>query len=337
MDACYTRAPSVKATMPGREETALEFGELKDVTLRDVWGNEAQHFTPWLAASPCFPLPGCRRPFNMERLSEAIGIPLESEGTEVAVEQFSADIVARNPADGSRVLIENQLEGSDHRHLGQILTYLAGVQAQTVIWVARDFDESHRSAIRWLNDHTEEPFAFFAVRVRVVQIADSPLVPLFEVLERPSAWDRTVRTTVATDTSKRTQFRLDFWTHYAGRHPNDGVSAGHKLSHFWVGIQSAQLYLSAYVAQRSVGVSVRGELGEASEAVLARIQKWEQDLRDKLGVEIGKGTSWGSYAQSRHRIDATDRDNWPAMADWLHAKIADYRRVLENSPAPASE
>ena len=175
------------------------------------------------------------------------------------------------------------------------------------------------------------------MRVRVVQIADSPLVPLFEVLERPSAWDRTVRTTVATDTSKRTQFRLDFWTHYAGRHPNDGVSAGHKLSHFWVGIQSAQLYLSAYVAQRSVGVSVRGELGEASEAVLARIQKWEQDLRDKLGVEIGKGTSWGSYAQSRHRIDATDRDNWPAMADWLHAKIADYRRVLENSPAPASE
>ena len=87
----------------------------------------------------------------------------------------------------------------------------------------------------------------------------------------------------------------------------------------------------------SVGVSVRGELGEASEAVLARIQKWEQDLRDKLDVEIGKGTSWGSYAQSRHRIDATDRDNWPAMADWLHAKIADYRRVLENSPAPASE
>ena len=180
VDACYTRAPSVKAMMPGREETALEFGELQDVTLRDVWGNEAQHFTPWLAA-------------NMERLSEAIGIPLESEGTEVAVEQFSADIVARNPADGSRVLIENQLEGSDHRHLGQILTYLAGVQAQTVIWVARDFDESHRSAIRWLNDHTEEPFAFFAVRVRVVQIADSPLVPLFEVLERPSAWDRTVR------------------------------------------------------------------------------------------------------------------------------------------------
>ena len=153
----------------------MDFAELKNVTLRDVWGHEAKDFTPWLAA-------------NMERLSKEIGVPLELEDTEVAVEQFSADIVARNPADDSRVLIENQLEGSDHTHLGQILTYLAGVQAQTVVWIARDFAESHRSAIRWLNDHTVESFAFFAVRVRVVQIADSPLVPLFEVLERPSTW-----------------------------------------------------------------------------------------------------------------------------------------------------
>ena len=150
----------------------MEFGELKNVSLRDVWGHEANDFTPWLAE-------------NMERLSKAIGVPMELEGTEVEVEQFLADIVARNPSDDSRVLIENQLEGSDHTHLGQILTYLAGVQARTVVWIARNFHDSHRSAIRWLNDHTEEPFAFFAVRVRVVQIADSPLVPLFEVLERP--------------------------------------------------------------------------------------------------------------------------------------------------------
>ena len=84
----------------------MEFGEIRDVPLREVWGHEAQQFTPWLAA-------------NMERLSEAIGVPMEPEGTEVAVEQFSADIVARNSANGSRVLIENQLESSDHRHLGQ--------------------------------------------------------------------------------------------------------------------------------------------------------------------------------------------------------------------------
>ena len=298
----------------------MEFGELKDVTLREVWGHEAHDFTPWLAT-------------NMECLSEAIGVPLELEGTEVAVERFSADIVAHNPADGSCVLIENQLEGSDHTHLGQILTYLAGVQAQTVIWIARDFDESHRSAVRWLNDYTVEPFAFFAVRVRVVQIADSPLVPLFEVLERPSAWDRNVRANVESDRRELTEFRREFWTHYAKRYPNDGVSVGYEASSFWVWIESAKLNLAPYLARRSVGVWVRGRRGERAEAVRERIQTGEQALHDELGVKIGEGTSWGSYANSRYRIDTNDRSNWPAMAEWLHNKIADYRRVLENTPA----
>lgn len=89
----------------------MEFGELEDVKLREVWGHEAHDFTPWLAS-------------NIERLSSAVGIPLDLEGTEVAVEQFSANIVARNSADGSRVLIENQLESSDHAHLGRLLPRL---------------------------------------------------------------------------------------------------------------------------------------------------------------------------------------------------------------------
>ena len=302
----------------GAGGTGLEFGELKDVTLREAWGHEAHDFTPWLAN-------------NMERLSKAIGVQMEPEGTEVAVEQFSADIVARNSADGTRVLIENQLEGSDHTHLGQILTYLAGLQAETVIWIARDFHESHRSAIRWLNEHTVESFAFFAVRVRVVQIADSPLVPLFEVLERPSSWDRSVREIV--DESDLSRFRREFWAHYAERHSNDGIRAGYAASSFWVWIESAELNLSLYVAQRSVGVWLRGRRGESSEEVQERVRAWEQELRNELEVEIGEETSWGSYANSRYEIDTSDRDNWPAMADWLHGKIADYRRVLGKIPA----
>lgn len=302
----------------------MEFGELKEVALREVWGNEAQHFTPWLAE-------------HLERLSDAIGVPMESEGTEVAVGQFSADIVARNPADGSRLLIENQLEGSDHRHLGQILTYLAGVQAHTVIWVARDFDESHLSAVRWLNDHTAAPFAFFAVRVRVVQIADSPLVPLFEVLERPSAWDRSVRATVSDDGSELTRFRREFWTYYAEQHPGDGVTADYAASSFWIWMESAELNLAPYLAKGAVGVWLRGRKGEPATVVGERIQRWAHGLRDVLGVEIGEPTPWGSFANSRRDFDTNDRNNWPEMADWLHKKIAQYCRVLEHSPTPPPE
>lgn len=296
----------------------MKFGELKNVALREVWSHEANDFTPWLAE-------------NMERLSDAIGIPMELEGTEVEVKQFSADIVARNPSDDSRVLIENQLESSDHTHLGQILTYLAGVQARTVVWIARNFHDSHRSAIRWLNDHTAEPFAFFAVRVRVVQIADSPMVPLFEVLERPSAWDRSVRETI--DTS---EFRRQFWAHYSKRHPDDGVPPGCATSSFWVWIKSAELNLSPYLANGSVGVWVRGRRREPAEEVRERILAWEEDIRDALGVEIGDGTSWGSFANSHYSVDTKNRANWTDMADWLHDRICEYRRVLEVRPTSSS-
>ncbi len=123
--------------------TVPNLSQLKIVDLREAWAHEAHNFTPWLAE-------------NIGQLSEAVGIPLEVEGTEVSVESFSADILARNTMDDSIVLIENQLEGSDHTHLGQIMTYLAGLEAHTIIWVAKDFREPHLAALRWLNDHTGE-------------------------------------------------------------------------------------------------------------------------------------------------------------------------------------
>ena len=115
--------------------TDIRFDRLVDLPLREAWKHEAHEFTPWLAQ-------------NIDHLSEAIGVPLELTGTEVAVETFSADILARNPMNDSIVLIENQLEMTDHTHLGQIITYVAGLEAQTVIWIAPSFREPHLSAIR---------------------------------------------------------------------------------------------------------------------------------------------------------------------------------------------
>ena len=176
-----------------------EFGRLENVDLRQAWRDEAQVFTPWLAE-------------NLERLSEVIGIPLEAQDTEVSVEQFSADMLARNPQDNTLVLIENQLTPSDHDHLGKVLTYLAGLEAQTIIWIASRFTKAHLSAVRWLNDHTSDEFAFFAIQVKVVRIGNSSLVPLFEALERPNEWDRQVRAMQEAATlSGHSKLRHDFW------------------------------------------------------------------------------------------------------------------------------
>ena len=218
--------------------TTPEFGKLEPVSLREAWPHEAHNFTPWLAD-------------NLDRLSDAIGVPLKPEGTEVPVEQFSADILARNEQDDSVVLIENQLEWSDHTHLGQILTYLAGLGAQTVIWVARNFQEAHLSAIRWLNENTNDPFAFFAIQVKVVKIGNSPLVPIFEVLERPSEWDRYIRALSSGNTrqqSELTKSRQEFWAYYSERYPEDDIPSGRKApnAHHPVMVQGGELRIVQY-------------------------------------------------------------------------------------------
>lgn len=153
------------------------FGRLEDLVPRDAWGHEAHAFTPWLAE-------------NLHSLTDAVGMELELTGQEVPVERYAADILARNVADDTLVLIENQLEDTDHTHLGQIMTYLAGLDARTVIWISPKFREPHLSAVRWLNEHTVDGFSFFAVRLRIVRIGASPMAPVFEVEEKPNGWER---------------------------------------------------------------------------------------------------------------------------------------------------
>lgn len=306
-----------------------EFGRLESKDLRDAWPHEANDFTPWLTD-------------NIALLSEAIGIPLESEGTEVSVEQFAADILARNTDDGSTVLIENQLESSDHTHLGQILTYLAGLEAQTVVWIARHFEEAHLSAVRWLNENTADPFAFFAVQVKVVQISDSPLAPLFEVLEKPSRWDRQLRAVSESNRTGLTQWgelHRAFWKYYAERHPDDGIRIGYAQHHFWHLVESANLVISQYlmIKGRKIGIFLRGNMGESNTVALESARPYETALRSEVGVgpdenwfEIDEKRGW--VANKSLSIDISANANWDAAADWLHEHLHIYRRILAQSP-----
>ena len=307
---------------------SMQFAKLTEVDLRDAWPNEARDFTPWLAD-------------NLDRLSQAIGIPMELEGAEVSVEQFSADILARIPADNSLVLIENQLENTDHTHLGQILTYLAGLETQTVIWIARGFQEPHLSAIRWLNQHTADPFAFFAVRVKVVRIGDdvsAPVAPLFEVLERPSQWDRQVHASQQrSDSDEIRKFRQDFWGFYTIKYPGDiRLREGFKNSNVYH--QIAGLVVSQYVAQKQVGIYLRAPDGDSSAESSRRLQHchaalskdgmrpdndMELDLEDQLSLPQPR-----HYAVRQLAIDYHDRANWPRISEWLHGNLREYRSVL---------
>lgn len=293
--------------------TTTSFARLTDFPLRDAWPNEARDFTPWLVQ-------------NIGHLSNAVGLELEPGETEVAVEQFSADIVASDSKTGSRVLIENQLEGSDHTHLGQIMTYLAGLEARFVIWVARDFEEAHRSAIRWLNDHTADDFAFFAVRVRVVRIDDSPFAPIFEVLEKPNSWERALERKFKQADSELTKLREAFWGRYLERHP--GLFRPTRFSNVWLPMfPDESVLLSMYVGSRESGMFLRGPWGTDGKDLAAFMDGNAETLDRAIGPNQSRRE--GHYYSCSTSITLQERERWDELIEWMEDRRGHYERTLK--------
>lgn len=156
-----------------------KLGRLVRVELREVWKHEAQNFTQWLVEAE-----------NLDLLSDAIGIELADAHAEVGVGSYRVDVLARDSITGGAVVIENQMESTDHKHLGQLITYAAGHEAQTAVWIAKKATDEHKSALEWLNDHTGQDVSFFLVEAQAWRIGDSDPAPVFEVIARPNDWVR---------------------------------------------------------------------------------------------------------------------------------------------------
>ncbi|MCW7543879.1 hypothetical protein N7I30_08700 [Aurantimonas litoralis] len=297
--------------------TPITFGRLQDLPPREAWAREDHVFTPWLAE-------------NIDHLSEVIGIPLELTGQEVRVERFAADILARNPQDDSVVLIENQLETTDHSHLGQIMTYLAGLEAKTVVWIAPSFREPHLSAIRWLNEHTADGFSFFAVRLRVVRIADSPFAPVFEVVEKPNDWDKQLAdkrqdvTGAASDLGDR---RQRFWRAYADRHPNASPERfkDTRQSFAWANIIADAIVIVLWVGSPRSGLFVRGRRNTAEDAVAQLLEPHAKTISGRLGIDF---TGDPAELSQRADIPLADEARWPELIDWMEERRSAYVRTL---------
>lgn len=155
----------------------VDLGEIERVDLREVWLHEAQDFTPWLAD-------------NLVKLGESLGLDLEFQEHEAPVGPFFLDVLAHDRGSDRPVIIENQLETTNHSHLGQLLTYAAGYDAGVIVWLTADFQDEHRAALDWLNQRTGEDTEFFGVVVEAWKIGKSRPAPYFRVVAAPNAWSK---------------------------------------------------------------------------------------------------------------------------------------------------
>ena len=173
----------------------VNFGELRRIPLREIWSHEASDFTPWLAE-------------NIEALGEALGLDLELTGKEAAVGDFALDLLAKDLTSSRTVIIENQLSQTNHDHLGKLLTYSAGFDASTAIWLSEEIRDEHRQALEWLNQKTDINTQFFGVVVEILKIDDSKPALNFKPVVFPNEWQKSERQKTATNTSpKREKYR----------------------------------------------------------------------------------------------------------------------------------
>lgn len=298
-------------------------GRLVDCSVRDAWKHEAHNFTVWLSQ-------------NLDRLSEVLGITLELEGTEVQLGSFYADILARNVGaeeGADRVLIENQLEPSDHRHLGQILTYLAGAKVSTVVWVSPDFREEHLSAVKWLNDNTSTGFSFFAIKLRAVRIGDSVIAPLLDVLEKPNDWERQLHATAPAKTGGLTEEGRktgSFWAAYLARFPADTAFGARQTNLRYNSLAAVPgIQVNIWCSLGNSGVFIKSMTKDKVDELSERLAPHLPTLRQRLGYEKERDSN-GLFLLKRNPKGCANEADWPAVADWLHAEAVRYIEALRD-------
>ncbi|MBI4708357.1 MAG: DUF4268 domain-containing protein [Candidatus Omnitrophica bacterium] len=174
-----------------------DFGELKSVDVREIWNNEATDFTPWLVD-------------NIDKLGEALGMELEVREREADVGDFSLDILAKDLGSGRAVIIENQLEATDHDHLGKLLTYAGGFDAGVLVWIATDLRDEHRQALEWLNEHTGRDIDCFGVVIEVIKIDNSKPAYHFKPVVFPNEWQKDWNRGTTTKSPKAEAYRNYF-------------------------------------------------------------------------------------------------------------------------------
>ena len=295
---------------------------LVPVDLRDCWKNEATDFTRWLA-----------REENTQLLGDTIGLELELESRETPVGPFQADLLYKSTADDSWVLVENQLERTDHSHLGQLLTYAAGLQAVTIVWIARRVREQHRATLDWLNEVTDRRINFFGLEIELWRIGDSAVAPKFNVVSQPNDW----LDPLPPKLSEIQRLRLEFWHAFCDHVAEEGARFStrkpHSESWMEMAVGAAGFRIRAITSTwdsrdgnydsgelRAEFVVKRHDANDLYAPLHARAAEIQEELGEDLTWDNPQDTkTWRAYL--RKTADIQDRSSWPDQHEWLRSRL----------------
>jgi hypothetical protein len=306
----------------------MKLGKLEKLDLRYYWKKEDTDFTPWLAGEE-----------NIQLLSETIGIELEVQSQEEGVGPFRADILCLDTASNHYVLIENQLERTDHLHLGQLMTYAAGLDAVTIVWIAQRFTEEHRAALDWLNRITDDTFNFFGIEIELYRIGESLPAPMFNIVSKPNDWAKSVKKSAASQNVTDTKLlQQQYW---------QGLKDFMEDNKSFVRMQSPQpqhwtnaaigrsnFHLSATVNSREKTISIW--LNITGNDAKENYDKLYEKAYERSTTEISEDIIWDvmegrkmSCVILKTSGDINEKTDWPNQFLWFKTHLEKFTRYFK--------
>lgn len=303
-----------------------KLGKLEKQGFEKAWKDESD-FTDWLASDD-----------GISLLSDALGVGLEAVATEHSIGDFRADLICRDTTEGALVVVENQINRSNHTHLGQVLTYSAGAEATNVVWISTGFRDEHRATVDWLNEVTGDRFRFFALAIEVWSIGKSKIAPKLNVVSQPNDWRKVIKIQVESPEGLTGSMdRVAFWTRVnrliQDEDPIGRPKPADKAFVFFGSKSVRQVRLggsfSTLKGTLRVHLELRGEHGLPHAKLLC---KQKSDIES----EIGSALAWPSkpagktHTVSLYRagVDIEDESEWDDYAEWLVKYLNRFHRAF---------
>lgn len=292
----------------------INLGRLKEIKdLRKVWPHEALDFTPWLAKED-----------NLTLLADAVGLEITLDETESSVGDFNVDIFATETGTDRKIIIENQLEDTNHDHLGKLITYASGKSADIVIWVVKRAREEHRAAIEWLNNHTDENIAFFLLEIKLYQIGNSDIAVKFEVVEKPNDWAKEIKR--HTSESPILQARYDYWmafndyafsnSKFAREFSKRKASTDHWMT---LSVGSSACHISLNQIRKDDLTVVEWYISD-DKTLFNRFLSHKEEIENEMEMNL----DWRELPEKKasrilitHSADFQNRDAWSEQFEWM--------------------